>query len=131
VLEAHRIRDDDFEVFLEHWTDAVSAGVYAKSRFRHVLDVRYEHFLEAPHTQAMALCTFLGIDAAESTVTRCVEAASFRAMSGGRDRGVEDAHSFFRKGVAGDWRSWLTPAQQARFEDRAGELRRATGYSQD
>jgi hypothetical protein len=128
ALDAHRVRDDDFEMFLEHWTDAVAAGRDAHARFAHVLDVRYEAFLGDPHGQAAALFAFLGADDSTAVVTRCVDAASFRTLSGGRDPGVEDPHSFFRKGVAGDWRTWLTDDQVARFEAAAGDLSRAAGY---
>ncbi|MEO8481269.1 MAG: sulfotransferase domain-containing protein [Acidobacteriota bacterium] len=130
AIAAHHIRDDDFERFLHHWTDAVSAAREARQRFSHVLDVRYEDVLGAPHAQVTMLCAFLGIDASHDVVARCVEAASFRALSGGRERGTEDAHSFFRKGVAGDWRNWLTPAQRDRFATEAGDLRRAMGYAE-
>ena len=46
---------------------------------------------------------FLGVDADGPAVTARVAGASFQALSGGRTRGDEDRHSFFRKGVAGDW----------------------------
>jgi hypothetical protein len=127
-LAARRIRDDDFERFLVNWIDVVTAVEEARPRFTHVLDVRYEALLAAPAEQVSALLRFLGLDASDAVVARCVEAASFRALSGGRERGDEDAHSFFRKGVAGDWRTWLSAAQVRAFETRAGHLRQACGY---
>ena len=120
---------EDFDNFLDYWTDATAAGLDAHRRFDHVLDVRYESLLADPVGGAKSLLEFLGVNASATTVSECVEAASFKTMSGGRTEGDEDRHSFFRKGVAGDWQKWLTPAQLDAFDTRAGELMQRAGYS--
>ncbi len=122
------IPDAEFEMFLDHWTDAVSTGLAARDLFPHYLDLRYETFLANPMAAARTLFEFVGADAGDLTVGRAVAAASFKVMSGGREPGTEDAHSFFRKGVSGDWKDWFSDAQLDVFERRAGELMRAAGY---
>jgi hypothetical protein len=90
--------------------------------------VRYEDLLESPHEEVRRLLAFLGAEAGDETVRRCVEAASFERLSGGRERGEEDATSFFRKGVAGDWRSVFTEGDRRVFEEEAGGLLVELGY---
>jgi hypothetical protein len=122
------IYDEDFDNFLDYWTDSTSAGLDAHDRFEQVLDVRYESLLADPICGATRLLDFLGVDASASTVSQCVESASFKTMSGGRTQGNEDRHSFFRKGIAGDWKNWLSPAQLEVFDKRAGQLMERSGY---
>ncbi len=71
--------------------------------------VTYERMRESPASVATALFRFLGVSASDGIVTDCVDRTSFVALSGGRPSGVTENGSFFRKGVAGDWRSTLTP----------------------
>jgi hypothetical protein len=91
-------------------------------------EVRYEDLLERPHEEVRRLLEFLGAKADEETVRRCVEAASFERLSKGRKRGEEDVTSFFRKGVAGDWRNVFTERDKEIFKEEAGELLIELGY---
>jgi hypothetical protein len=70
--------------------------------------VRYEDFLCAPHRTLSAALFFLGVDSSPAVIDHAVKGASFEKWSG-RKPGHEDKLSFFRKGVAGDWRSMLDP----------------------
>lgn len=53
---------------------------------------------------------------------------SFQALSG-RQPGQEDVSSKLRKGVAGDWRNYFTPAVQATFAEVTGDLVTYMGYA--
>ncbi len=114
--------------FTDLWTQATSAALAAADVFGHYLRVRYEDLLDRPDHQTRRLLKFLGADTGPGTVDRCVEAASFERMSGGRRRGDEDRSSVVRKGVAGDWVHWLTDEQAAWFDARAGGLMHELGY---
>jgi LPS sulfotransferase NodH len=126
AIERRTILDEDFTRFFDHWTEAVAAGLEARSRFPHYLHLSYEDLLADPVGRATTLFEFIGVDASPRVVQACVEATSFRRLSGGRERG--DRHSFFRKGEAGDWASWFTREQTATFEERAGSMLTALGY---
>jgi len=52
-------------------------------------------------------------------------------VSGGRSAGEEDRASFFRKGVAGDWRNWLTLEQERAVRECADGLLGRLGYTKD
>jgi len=94
-------------------------------------EVRYEDLLGRPEDEVGRILRLLGADDGEETVRRCVEAASFERLSGGRERGEEDSSSFFRKGVAGDWRGFFTEEDRRIFKQEAGELLIEIGYETD
>ena len=94
-------------------------------------EVRYEDLLERPHEEVRRLLGFLGAKADEETVRRCVSTASFEKLSKGRERGEEDPSSFFRKGIAGDWRNVFTEEDRRVFKQAAGELLIELGYEKD
>jgi hypothetical protein len=64
-------------------------------------------------------------------VERCVDSASFEKLSRGRERGEEDPSSFYRKGVAGDWKKYFTEEDRRVFKEEAGELLIRLGYEED
>jgi hypothetical protein len=94
-------------------------------------EVRYEDLLERAHEEVARLLGFLGADAGAEVVRECVEAASFENLSGGRERGEEDSSSFFRKGIAGDWRNVFTERDRQIFKEAAGDLLVELGYEDD
>lgn len=93
-------------------------------------EVRYEDLLARLEPEMARLLRFLGAAADEKSVGRCVGAASFERLSKGRTRGEEDPSSFFRKGVAGDWRDAFTERDRRVFEEEAGELLEKLGYGE-
>jgi Sulfotransferase family len=94
-------------------------------------EVRYEDLLEHPQEEVGKLLRFLGVDTQESVVESCVSSASFEKLSRGRERGQEDPSSFYRKGVAGDWKNYFTEEDGRVFKEEAGELLIRLGYEED
>ena len=94
------------------------------------VEVRYEDLLARPEVEMARLLNFLGAAPDEKSVGRCVAAASFERLSRGRTRGEEDPSSFFRKGVAGDWRDAFTERDRRVFEEEAGALLARLGYGE-
>jgi LPS sulfotransferase NodH len=92
------------------------------------LELRYEDMLADPQPHVAEILRFLGVDAEAEAVTTCLEAGSFRKLSGGRDSGSEDRGSFFRKGVSGDWKNHLDDEAVAVFPELVGETMRELGY---
>src|SRR5215203_5415770 len=93
--------------------------------------VRYEDLLAEPVGEVMRLLEFLGADSDEEVARRCVEAASFEQLSGGRTQGEEASSSFYRKGIAGDWRNYFSEEDRRVFKEEAGELLIRLGYEED
>lgn len=113
------------------WAEAVAGSAVAKRLFgERYICFRYEDLLADPRQVILAI-RMLGLDASEEVVARCVAAGSFAALSGGRTAGQSDPSSFFRKGVAGDWRNHFTDADRQVFKQVAGETLIALGYAAD
>ncbi len=75
--------------------------------------VTYEALLRDPAPVTARLFRLLGVADDPGIVAACLDRAAFTAATGGRPAGVEDRHAFYRKGVAGDWHSTLTPDMNA------------------
>ncbi len=97
----------------------------------HYTEVRYEDLLDSPDEQLGRLLDFLGADTDGEVVRRCIESASFEKWTAGRKRGEEDPSSFFRKGVAGDWKNIFTGRDRRIFDEEAGDLLSELGYERD
>lgn len=92
--------------------------------------LKYEDLLEEPEEEMGRLLEFLGADASEQSLDQCVSAGSFEKLAGGRRRGQEAA-SFFRKGIAGDWKNVFTEKDKQEFKAAAGDLLIELGYEED
>ena len=95
---------------------------------RRIIEVKYEDLLEQPMEEATRLFSHLGVSTDHEAVSIAVESASFEKLSGGRSRGVEDTSSFFRKGIAGDWKSQLEPALTQLVDRHCLPLMQRYGY---
>jgi hypothetical protein len=91
------------------------------------IETRYEDLLEAPGTELGRLFEFLGADRTPKVVEQVAEETRFENMSG-RPAGEENTTSFFRKGVAGDWKEIFTARDRQIFEEEARELLAELGY---
>jgi hypothetical protein len=117
----------------EGWASRVSAAIEdGRTLFGdHYVEVRYEDLLEHPHEEMTELARFLGVETREEFIEQAVNSASFETLSKGRKRGQEDATSFFRKGVAGDWREFFTKRDREIYKEIAGDLLIQLGYEKD
>jgi len=77
------------------------------SEYDHVTKVFYEKLLDS--TEACMQQAFEGLElvVSDSECSRIVAHNTFNRLSRGRSPGQENSHSFFRKGVAGDWKNYF------------------------
>jgi hypothetical protein len=123
-----------FEGYIEHYITQVwpanvngarTAGASMPGRY---IEVRYEDLLADATTNVRRLLDFLAVDASDTTVARCVDAASFQKKSGGRKPGQTVSKSFFRSGTRGDWRNHLPIELASRCCAKVAPLMQACGY---
>lgn len=122
-----------FDAFLDqaagHW-----AGIVRRARETapllgdRYLEVRYEDLSSDVLPHFKRVLDHLGVEASEEILGACAAAASFEKLSQGRSPGQEDSKSFFRKGIADDWKNQMTPAQITRCNARSGGLLQELGY---
>jgi hypothetical protein len=104
---------------------------FAAKRPDQLIVVRYEDLLTQTGPQLARVFAFLGVETSPAQLAEIVEASRFEAFSGGRTPGVEDATSFYRKGVAGDWANTLDPTDLATLRKLCAEAMPSAGYEID
>jgi hypothetical protein len=115
-------RAEQIRVTCEDWVRCVRAVAdFAAQHPQKIVTVRYADALGSPGEVAQRLFGFLGVDTDPARISRVVEATSFAAQTG-RPAGTEDVNAFMRKGVAGDWKRVLQPAEAATIEAACGDL---------
>lgn len=92
------------------------------------LVLRYEDLLADTHAELTRVADHFGLDSSPATIAAVVAQHSFSRLSGGRTAGQSDAGSFFRKGVAGDWRNHFTPELNALYQEIVGPEPVEFGY---
>ncbi len=90
--------------------------------------VRYEDLLQMPQQQVQRLFSFAGLADDPQRVADVVEKASFKNLSKGRKAGEQDSASFYRKGVSGDWKNYLSDDASRKVFKEAWELMAQFGY---
>lgn len=95
-----------------------------------VLTVSYEAMLDDPYHAARRLLHYLRLPDDDSIVENMVRRSSFEFTTG-RRRGEERTTTFYRKGVAGDWRNYFTDEDKRTFRETAGDLLVHLGYEKD
>ena len=106
------------------WTEQTAVPVHV---------VRYEDLLADPHNQFAAIVRFAGLAWDGPVLDRAIEHSAFHRLSeqeaadGFREK-QPTAASFFRAGVAGQWRSALEAAQVQALVDAHGDVMERFGY---
>lgn len=92
------------------------------------LELCYEDMLSDTANVLTQVAQHFGLDHSPATIEAIVKAHSFKTLSHGRQSGQQSQHSFFRKGVAGDWRNHFTPALSRLYKQHAGAFLIEFGY---
>ncbi|MBD0327776.1 MAG: sulfotransferase [Pyrinomonadaceae bacterium] len=91
------------------------------------LEIRYEDLLRDTPSTLLRVFEFLHARRSDGIIERCIRASKFERASN-RRQGEEDPNSFFRKGVAGDWRDVFTQRDRELYEELAGDQLLRIGY---
>ena len=139
----HRVRGTNSKEFppldntflmetVKHWMDQLNLAETATAQTpNQTYDIRYEDLIEDFPTAVSRLLLFFDLDRTNATVEALRQETDFTRLSGGRAPGQIDESSYFRKGLAGDWRSTLSDAQVAMVHDICAVELKANGYNLD
>ena len=116
---------------LSTWNGHVSSWVEQADIPVHV--ARYEDLLADPHAGFAAIVRFIGLGEDPARLRRAVEHSRFSRLRAqeaefGFVEKLPAAQSFFRAGVAGSWRTALTPEQVRALVDAHGQAMARFGY---
>jgi len=122
-------RDEILSFFLKEWIQMqelfLSIGPLFPGR---TMVIRYEDLLDRPVKEFERIFDFLKVDVCPLLLERIHAATSFERLSGGRKNGDEDRDSFFRKGIAGDYRNYFWPETIEAARRILGDLPDRFGY---
>jgi len=111
------------------WVEAVTAiDAFAQAHPTLTHELRYGDLHTDPIGVTTELFRFLGAPVEPVLVEQIVAATTFKAMAG-REPGHEDAGSFLRKGVVGDWKAQLPPQSAQFIAENCGELMRRKRFA--
>jgi hypothetical protein len=74
------------------------------------------------------LFDYLKIELPEKELNELYKRHEFATITGGRQQGVADQSSHYRKGVPGEWRRYFDDSTMAYFKRRTGDLLEVLGY---
>jgi len=118
--------------FATNWArDQAAAARFAEKWPSRYMVVRYEDLVGDPTSGLIRMIDFLGVGHDGEILRECGSRGDFRRLSGGRGPGEEDHRSFFRKGVAGDWRNHLDTRLNDMFLEEAGAWLEHFGYARE
>jgi hypothetical protein len=95
-----------------------------------IYSCRYESLLANGEVTVKGILEFLDLPADRPTVTDMLRRSSFKFTTG-RDNGLEQSNSFYRKGIAGDWVNRFSEADKNVFKELAGDLLIDLGYEKN
>ncbi|MFT7686574.1 MAG: hypothetical protein ACI9FB_001919 [Candidatus Azotimanducaceae bacterium] len=90
---------------------------------------KYEDILADELGSFRKILNHCEIDFEEDYFNMVVNNNSFQSISG-REKGIEDSNSHFRKGISGDWKNHFTPKVIELIKQRYGELLILTRYEE-
>jgi hypothetical protein len=101
-----------------------------------LLVIRYEDMKDKPAETFSRAATFLGINHCTSEIETALDRASFaRLKQQEEEKGFSEksaaSPSFFRKGIAGDWKNVLSSEQVQRVVNEHYEVMERFGYLED
>ena len=95
------------------------------------LEVRYERMLSDTAAVMTQVAEHFELDSSPEVVEAVVKNHSFLRLSEGRQQGQQSSDSFFRKGIAGDWRTHFTPHLREIYKKLIGDFLVEFGYERD
>ena len=90
--------------------------------------VKYEDMMADALKCASNIFDHFGYEYDQEILKSAIINTQFKNMSEGREAGQENVNHYFRKGVIGDWKNYLTQKENAEFISKHGKLMEEFGY---
>ena len=102
---------------------------YINSRHRipHIL-LKYEDMIKDDFGSISKILNSFNYNYEEEKLKDVLNKNSFKKLSGGREVGEEDNSAFYRKGIIGDWKNYLTEEMNQKFCEEHHNLMQVWGY---
>ncbi len=95
------------------------------------LEISYEQMLSDGSGVMTEVAQHFELDSSVQTINDIIEKNSFKRISGGRKQGQENDKSFFRKGIAGDWKNQFDEELKDLYKELIGDFLIEFNYEED
>ena len=123
-------QDKEIYQWANEWAQPLQTIEFAK-KSHEVKIVFYEDMLQQPFDVVTDCLHFFQAKTNKSILDSCIDKASFKKMSQGREQGEEKANAHVRKGILGDWKNYFTYTDGKLFNDIAGSELLKFGYEEN
>jgi surface carbohydrate biosynthesis protein/FkbM family methyltransferase len=113
-MEANDILKWELAHYATTYTQLLPAWIQKTNPWMH--QVRYESMVYHPHDTMRTILKFIQLDLESSRLEEILRKYSFKKLAG-RESGVEQKNSHYRKGVVGDWESQFDSEGRALVAD--------------
>ena len=120
-------KNQKFSAFLRKYTDEWVTHVSGWLDRKPTAVIRYEDLKISPEATLNRLFEQLDVQVAPEVIQQALKIFDFQQLSQ-RPAGEENRQSFFRKGVAGDWKNHFSAADLDFFHQRASKIMRQANY---
>ena len=111
------------------WRKVQLGGARAKELYdSKYLECTYETLSADPEATIAGIFKAIGVNSDSALVENIVGKFSFKSMSRGREVGQQDASSFFRKGIVGDWQNHFNEKSFLVLDKECGDVARSYQY---
>jgi len=122
-------QDKEIQQWATEWMQPLQTIKLAKKQHE-VKVVHYEDMLKDTSSVLAECLAFFDARSNKNVIKTCVETASFKQMSQGREQGVAQANAHVRKGVSGDWKNYFTYEDGKLFKELTGDSLLEFGYEE-
>jgi len=119
----------DFEESVLLWKEMIEFQLKYEKEFG-LWTCSYEEMLNNSRKIAKEILNFLGLSYNDQILNNMIHKSSFEFITG-RKRGQANSKSFYRKGIAGDWKNYFSNKEKETFKKLAGDLLIRLGYEKD
>ena len=119
--------DQEIEQWANEWAQPLRE--IDKAELSHnVLTIHFEDLLVDAKRELEKILLFFAVKKTTNFIDNCLDAGSFKKMSGGRKQGEAIQNAHIRKGISGDWKNYFTKQDAQFFHEIAGEELMKFGY---
>ncbi|MTI88128.1 MAG: sulfotransferase domain-containing protein [Balneolaceae bacterium] len=131
-------KDLSIQEGLEHFSRTLLPGFkkwiyswFEEENNTHSLFIRYEDLKNQTFEIMKKVVAHYDLPDDNQLLKEIIESNSFKAKTGGRERGEENSSSFYRKGSSGDWKNHFTNELKEKFKKEIGKLLIELNYESD
>lgn len=96
-----------------------------------VLEIWYKELSDNEFNFFRKVFDYLNVPLNDDDLREMLDNYNYKSLSGGREKGDEDIHKHYRKGIEGDWKNYFEECHKDYFKATWGETLIQLGFEKD